>query len=260
MNKEALVRNLWKIVSVDKELPDLAVIGRFPVPEGVRVDLGSGEFTTASPPGVGEPVTHFVRQTPEGIRFRTGIIAFNFAHDVSLQLANLQRCVKPDPTLGRPPRVAVTVNGMTAVGFLQVSNVTDFGRYAVTGFPRGQTFEARVVEAKPLDVELTSGTDAAAGETVFVRLGEGEIVEMLALRLLGDPLKGDLILRENPGLVDTETQGTLVRVLERDHPRMLEAVTQRSPVFGEGWQARVEALATSAPRGLPLDSQPDYEG
>lgn len=236
--------NRWSIVSLDPEVV-ITLTGDMPPEQGMDVEKRP-QVALASSPGSASPTVQWVAGGALVHRFRGVLRARTMLDDIEPARAALEACRNRDATLGRAPRVTVTWGVLTVTGF--VTGLT--GRidgYWATGHPRLYAFDLEVTEAPQVSLSISS---PRAGETQYIVLTSGETFELLGWRYLRDPLKGELVRRENPELgEEREAAGDRVKVLEPEHPRMRVRVRPLAPCFqdrtdsGDTWQPLIDELA-----------------
>ena len=226
--------NAWEIVSLDPEV-NVTITGDQPLTgwsEGKPASLSTSATLGASAPTV--------QWTAGGLRVvecRTALVARDYNDDVGPVRDRLRSLNLRDPSLGRAPRVRLTWGTETIAGFANVKTTT------TTHLPNGRVLRVEV-ELSITEAELP-GRAPATGETTYRVLRQGETFERLALVLLGDAGKGDLVRRVNPSVAAArEAAGTRVKVLEPYHPAMRGQPSPVSPAFqGSTWQDTVDELA-----------------
>lgn len=240
--------NLWTIDSADAKVA-FRLDGRFPPDSPLRVSRDVSA-SSSSGPGATVPLVQDGGSGPLRWTFSASIMSRHNADDVRRDLAVLDRLAVVDPTLGRKPRIRISHSGASCTGLVTSWSKTPLGVWDATGLPKGASFDLEVLEAPLVFVE-----DAVVrvGETVFLTLGDADTYEGIAARLYGDPMKGEKIRAENPGVL--EVAGVLVRALDPEHPRVRAATAPVSAVFGAGWEESFRSLsaARASQRGIPLD-------
>jgi hypothetical protein len=249
--------NQWRVTSLDAQV-FLELVGQYNPEEGIDI-VKAPSITESSTPGSPVPSQSWTKGGAEHWRFRS---VFNSPHnlaDIREEIGKLETLQKLDTLLGRAPRVRLEWGDHVLDGFA-VLQLRHHGFWAITGLPRGMSFELDIVEAPILDFEDQGST----GETQYVVLGRGESFETLGVRYLGDALKGELLRRANPEIADGEGPGDLVKVLEREHPSMrVKSIRPTSPPFLDPaqdestWQPLVTELATTRSRGLAWEQLPE---
>lgn len=253
--------NRWQIVSLDPEV-DLVIESQFQ-PEGGLRDQQDPTTASSSSTGSAQPAVQWVSGGQRRLALSGTYRSLNFAHDLRPQIALLRRLREADPALGRAPRVLLTWREVRLAGWVHRCSITIGARW-VSGLPKIVTYEIEVGAAAPIGVEAD---DPSTRETLYTELVDGETFETLGARHLGDPLRGELIRRENPELAAGEAAGDRVKLLEREHPRMRGAVRPSSPAFlrrydgTDPWHEVLAELAesrgTGAARGLPYRLLPE---
>lgn len=218
--------NQWTITSLDAVV-SLNLEGQYDPDNGVETDAAP-ILSESSTVGSERPSVQWVAGGRRSVRFRSTYASYHQLDDITAKLTALDALDRRDASLGRAPRVSFQWGDLALEGFAKVQKRID-GWWPVSGWPRRVDFEIEIVEAYPLDVG--AGSSSSSGETQFLTLGDGETFENLAAVHLGSPLKGDLIRRLNPAIAAGEQAGDRVKVLERNHPAMLEAVRPSSPPF-----------------------------
>jgi hypothetical protein len=226
--------NTWEVVSLDPEV-DLSVVGDQPLTgwsEGKPASL-----STSATLGASAPTVQWTAGGLRTVQCTTALVARDFNDDVGPVRDRLRALNERDPILGRALRVRFTWGTETIAGFVEVKTTT------TTHLPNGRVLRVEV-EFSITEAELPSRTPAS-GETTYRVLRQGETFERLALVLLGDASKGDLVRRMNPAVAAArEAAGVRVRVLEPFHPAMRGKPAPVSPAFqGATWQDTVDALA-----------------
>ncbi len=250
--------NPWTVVAVDSGV-SLELEGEFQPEDGVEVN-GAPVLGQTSTVGSAEPATQWVSGGARTVRIRSSFFSRHTLEDIRDRYDALEALDRHDPTLGRAPRVSFTWGTIEIEGFATVrKRITAF--WPVTDFPRQIVFDLTITRAVPLDL---GDSGSGSGETQHVTLAEGETFEILALRHFGDPLRGELIRRENPGLAHGEEAGDRAKILERTHPRMRGTVRPTSPPFlsvGRGGPDELlAALAVdrgSGTRGISWERLPE---
>lgn len=226
--------NQWRIVSLDPEV-DLSIVGDQPLTgwsEGKPAAL-----STSATLGAAAPVVQWTAGGLRTVQASTALVARDYTDDVRPIRDRLRALNERDPILGRAPRVRVTWGTESIAGFVEVKTTT------TTHLPNGRVLRVEV-DLTITEAELP-GRTPATGETVYRVLRQGETFERLALVLLGDPAKGDLVRRTNPAIAAArEAAGVRVKVLEAFHPSMRGKASPVSPAFqGSTWRETVDELA-----------------
>ena len=226
--------NAWRIVSLDPEV-ELSIVGDQPLTgwsEGKPASL-----STSATLGSAAPIVQWTAGGLRTVQGSTALVAKDFNDDVRPTRDRLRALNDRDPILGRAPRVRLTWGTESIAGFAEVKTTT------TTHLPNGRVLrvevEISVTEAEP------PGRAPATGETVYRVLRQGETFEGLALVLLGDASKGDLVRRTNPAVAAArEAAGVRVKVLEAFHAAMRGKASPVSPAFqGSTWRETVDELA-----------------
>jgi len=247
---------LWSIVSLDSQV-QLTIVGQYK-PEGIEVSKGA-KLGSISTPGTVAPAVQWISNTERVLRFSAEFKAQDCMTNIQSTYDLVDRLNVRDSTLGRAPKILLTWGGTSIRGYVSSKSLKVVGYYA-TGFMKGFTFDIEVTEAPDVQLELSS---PAPGETQYLTLGDGETFEHIALKMGLDPLKGELIRRENPSIASRlEQAGDKVKVLEADHERMQEEVEPLSlPFLGDNWTDVVQTLArsrgTSSDAGMTWDMLPE---
>jgi hypothetical protein len=216
--------NVWTITSLDPGI-FLSLEGQFQ-PTGGAEDSAAPILSEAVTAGSDRPAVQWVAGGRRTVRIRSSFVSGHQLDDIRPSVDTLTALAAKDATLGRAPRVSFTWGELEIEGFCKVQTRIE-GWWALSGWPRRVDFDLEIVEAFELDLD-GSGT-TGSGETQHVTLGEGETFEVLGLRYLGDPLRGELIRRENPDQAAGERPGDRVKILERSHPRMRGPVRPTAP-------------------------------
>lgn len=216
--------NVWTVTALDPGI-FLSLEGQFQ-PTGGAEDGAAPIFSEAVTAGSDRPAVQWVAGGRRTVRIRSCFVSGHELDDIRPNVDTLNALAAKDATLGRAPRVSFTWGELEIEGFCKVQTRIE-GWWALSGWPRRVDFDLEIVEAYELDLDGT-GT-ATSGETQHVTLAEGETFEVLGLRYLGDPLRGELIRRENPEVAAGEAPGDRVKVLERTHERMRAAVRPSAP-------------------------------
>lgn len=202
--------HLWRIGSLDPQV----VLDLAGYTDGVD-DSASPVLAGSGPtPGTDASVA-FVGVGPRRVRFRTRFVGEYNGDSLASTLERLRALRTVNPVLGRAPRVQFSWGLVRIAGLAESADIRIVGLWP-NGTVREIAAEIAIVASSPIAVQTV---DPSAGETLYTPLREGETFESLGQRLWGDPLRGDLIRRENPELAAGEEAGDLVRVLEREHPR-----------------------------------------
>lgn len=258
---DLIIWNQWTIKSLDSEL-FLELLGAFQPTGGVE-DTQRPVLAETVTVGADRPTVQWVAGGARVVRFRSSLVSKHSLDDIGPQLDTLRLLDTKDPTLGRAPRIAFTWSDLEIEGFARVTKRIS-GFWAVTEWPKRVDFEIEIREAHELDLD---GSGDGTGETQYVTLAAGESFEALALRYYGDPIRGDLIRRENPGIAAGEVAGDRVKVLERTHKRAKGTVKPTAPPFltmrgSSPWAELVEDLAAErgvGVRGLSWDRLPEVQ-
>lgn len=246
----------WRIVSLDPEV-SIALTSSVPLSDGLSRDL-SPAVDVETPAGASRPQAQWVAG-PSG---QTQIAAMFPASDASVDLtgvlATLERLTARDPVLGRAPRIRLEDGPTVVEGFVSSLRVL-LARWPVSGALRLITAEITIAPASTITVETEQ---PALRETTWVEVPAGGEFEHLALRLLGDPLRGTLIGDLNPAeAIYGLEAGDRVRVFEPEHPAMRRRVAPVAPCFvGEDWPAVIQALGEdrgTVTRGMDYANHPD---
>jgi hypothetical protein len=242
----------WRIVSLDPEL-DLSIVSDFR-PEGGVEDLQPGVFATAGSVGSSAPDTQWIRSGARTKRLRDSFVSRDMSDDLRPIRRKLERLRERDPALLRPPLISLTWGDQELTGLAIDVRITEDGRWT-SGLPRRITVEI-VVQATQRPSATIGATPT--GETTYVTLGAGQVLESLAAQLYGDASRGELIRRQNPELASRlELAGDLVKVLEADHPDARGTVRPLSaPFLSDGWEDLVNELA--AQRGTTASPGTSY--
>lgn len=246
----------WRIVSVDPEVA-LALTSTVPLSDGLARDL-TPVVASETPAGAQRPQAQWVAGPSGETRITAMFPAVDASVDLTSTVATLERLVARDPVLGRAPRVRLEDGPTVAEGFVSALRVQVF-RWPVSGAIRLLTAEITISPASVIVVETEQ---PALRETTWVDVPAGGEFEHLALRLLGDPLKGTLIADLNPAeAIYGLEAGDRVRVYEPEHPAMRRKVAPSAPCFvGNDWPAVLQTLAEdrgTTTRGMDYASHPD---
>lgn len=246
--------NAWRIVSVDPAVV-LSLSSDGQTADGSQLSQTPALGVSPSP-GATAPSVQWVASGPRSLAFAAQIKSRDFGHDIRPDLQALERLRTADQILGRAPRVLAVHGGVQVTGFVSRLELHVVGFWA-TGLPRRVDFSIEVVEAAERSYETVP-----VGETAYRELVDGETFEQLGLEAYRDPLKGELIRRENPEIAGRfEVAGDVVKVLEREHPRTRGRVVPVSAPLQAGWEDVVMALGasrgTSAEPGMAFDDLPD---
>ena len=249
----------WKLESLDSAVY-LVLEGQSQPDDGVQVEDGP-TTTETSTAGTSIPTVQWVAGGGRLVRFSSVFWSLHLLDDIRPKVEALEALAKLDPSLGRAPRVSFTWGDLAVEGFVVGVSRRYTGWWPVSGYPKTVAFDLSIREAVPVTASSSSG------ETQRLVLAAGETFEALGLRFYGDPMKGELIRRENPALADGEVVGDRVKVLEREHPRVRGLVPRPlAPPFldrsrdASTWQPILDALGSSRGRelaGIPWALQPD---
>ncbi|MCA9567366.1 MAG: hypothetical protein KC656_05965 [Myxococcales bacterium] len=259
----ANVKRRWRIVSLDPEV-DLDLQGEFAPDDGVE-DSKPPQMAVGSTVGTARPQVQWTAGGVQTLTFSSQIRSRWVGEDIGPKIDALRSVREVNVALGRAPRVAVSWGDTEIHGFADVRGRV-VGLWAGSGLPRAYLFEITVTEALPVELDAI----ASEGETQILRLRDGETFETLGARYLGDPLRGELIRRQNPAVADVgESAGARVKVFEADHPTLQGPVRPTGGAFldREGrrttWQPIVELLGASRGSaddpGLPWDLLPGVD-
>lgn len=187
--------------------------------------------------GAAGPVVQWVAGGARRVAWRARWAAADTSEDLEPTLRALDTLRARDSVLLRAPLVYVVHPQMA--GCYGLVETADYS--VVSWWPNGQVREVvadlAVVEVRRVELEVEL---PGAGETLWTVLADGETFESLAARLWRDPLRGDLIRRTNPDVV--EEPAARVRVLEREHPKIASPVRPVAPAFARladgSWPSR----------------------
>lgn len=218
----------WELVSIDSEVY-LVIKPALPPVNGLAIE---GDPNVAKIEAAGSlPTTQWLSPGVQSMTVEGRLYAGSILTDLRKIKEDILRLKQVDPTLGRAPRVSLLWGDDVITGFVTALPMRTIGYWA-TGEPRDIEFTITVTEAPETSIEGVSG--ANGGETLHLALSAGETFEALGRRYLRDPLRGDLIRGINPAVSRRrESAGTRVKVFERSHPAMREAVVPRAPCFAQ---------------------------
>jgi len=218
--------NQWTVVSLDRAVA-LELKGQYQ-PTGGAEDNAAPSLAETSTVGSERPTVQWVAGGRRVVKFRSSFVSLHELHDIRPLRDALEALGRRDASLGRAPRVVFTWGDIVVEGFAKVRKRIE-GWWPITGWPTRVDFELDITEA--LELDLDGSGSSSSGETQYRTLADGEILETLGAAYLGDPLRGELIRRENPLIAAGETAGDRVKVLERTHPAMRGTVRPSSPPF-----------------------------
>ena len=245
--------NVWTIESIDDGV-SLKIEGDYP-PEGFRSSK-EGAIGVTGRPG-GSPTVTYNGDGAEVLTWGATWKSDNFAHDRRDVLDSLRAVRQMDIEVGRAPLMEFSWGEHQLAGFVKVSYSVS-GYWAATGFPK--IIRARI---ELVEEATEAGSADEGGETTYVKLATGETFEILAARLLGNPMRAENVRRINPTLASgAEKGGDRVKVFERSHPEMRARPAPTSLPFlvvddwGPVLQDRAEARGVTR-NGLPWRLLPE---
>jgi hypothetical protein len=255
-----LLFTAWNLSSLDPEVA-IHLRAQYPLTDGLetKADPTIGRSSSA---GSSSPSVQWSAGGAESVKLTATFQALHFLDDLRPKIALLERTRKYDPSLGRAPRMLFSWGERVLAGFVTSLDLRILDRF-VTGLPRSVTFQLEITEAPVVVVETVS---PVSGETLYVRLVDGQTFEQLGAAYLGNPLRGELIRRLNPEVLGVdgarEEGGDRVKVLEADHPEMRATVKPTAPPFlDDDWKTIVQDLGvtrgTGTTRGLPWALLPE---
>lgn len=207
---------------------DVRVLGAFEarvvdIDYGVQLNEGTSAMLLR---GYAVPAGHRPKSVSVGFEFR----ARDYTDDIRPVIADLERLHAVDPALYRPPIVRLRWGSIEIEGFLRLQLRYVDGAYQMPPhYPRAVVGTITVVEIEPRVLEKTSDP---APETRYRRVGPGETFESVAMTMLGDPMLGVLLRRINVHVTTTGlSDGDIVKVLDPDHPKMLQSTGPASPAL-----------------------------
>jgi hypothetical protein len=215
----------WRIVSLDPGVPIL-IDRQIPSDGGASIRLSPVVSSSSSPGSSGS--AQWVASPVEVLRVDLVIPSRDLTDDLRPLEADLRRLVVADPTLRRAPRVRLEEGTTSIEGFVESLEIAIPRRW-ISGLPRMIRASLSVVAASPIVEEIVQ---PGLRETSWIDLAEGETLEAVAGRLLGDPLRAEFIRRLNPEIATrTPAAGDRIRVFDADHPRMRGPVRPISPAL-----------------------------
>jgi hypothetical protein len=171
----------------------------------------------------------FVAQEGRAYRFRAMLWAETYVDRINETLAALERAVRTDPQLRRPPLWALAWGAFLSDPSVVVESIgnVQYGNprpsvASTAGFNgpltqrqegaelRSVTLDVSLRHYEPFVMEAISPSDPVRN-TFYHRVRHGETYEHLGARYYGDALKGELLRRRNPGREELEA-GDIVMI------------------------------------------------
>lgn len=200
-------------------------------PIGLTKDLGS-QVGTFSSLNRQDPIIQWLGGTGEAISFDALLFAQNSFRKIGKQLTALEKLVKKDPALGRPPVCRFTYG--KEMSLLVIVESLGGIRYADSR-PLQGTFRSamltislrKYVPYKP----VVSATDEVPTETYYRPARINDTYETIAKQFYGSPVKGINLRARFPNLDVVIQTGAIVRVLEKNNKDILAPTAPVSDVF-----------------------------
>jgi hypothetical protein len=197
----------------------------------LAVDLGTDSYTVGAAQDA-EKSAQRIASNPRSVRVTAEWRADDSSQDIRPHKRDLEKLHNHDPDLGRPPRVTFEWGSVERLtGIITSMEITWVDGLFATPPYYPRAFVVDFMVQRQLSRQFEFGTRFAR-ETTNRTVGDGEDFEDLAWDRYGDPYLGILLRRTNPGVSQFGLQrGDTVRLLDADHPDMLESVEPTSPAL-----------------------------
>lgn len=203
-------------------------------------EAGQNTITTSSGWQTFRPSTAPANGAPPAWDLEQTYVATDRTVDLGDVLTRLRTMRDRNKTLRRPPKMRLTYGQFCEEVWLETyDHAVPEGYWPETTRPIVLKVRLRLVK---VETHALRTKPLFPKETSWRVLGEGQTFEDVALDAFRDPEIGLLLRRINPEVLE-ESPGTKIKILQRDHDKMQDALSPKAPCFVQDFATTVQAIA-----------------